>query len=51
MPCEGKPSFWVNADGSYREEGQKKTKGHIWNKVFLCSLMLLCLVWFFLLYL
>ncbi|XP_028777018.1 extra-large guanine nucleotide-binding protein 1-like [Neltuma alba] len=32
VACEGKPNFWVNADGSYKEEGQRNTKGYIWNK-------------------
>ncbi|XP_022748652.1 extra-large guanine nucleotide-binding protein 1-like isoform X1 [Durio zibethinus] len=30
--CEGKPSFWLSADGSYQEEGQKNVKGPIWDK-------------------
>ncbi|KAG8503857.1 hypothetical protein CXB51_001928 [Gossypium anomalum] len=30
--CEGKPSFWLSADGSYQEEGQKNEKGPIWKK-------------------
>lgn len=33
VPCEGTPNFWVNADGSYREEGQKNDRGRIWDKV------------------
>ncbi|KAF8405100.1 hypothetical protein HHK36_009998 [Tetracentron sinense] len=32
VQCAGNPHFWVNADGSYLEEGQKKIKGHIWGK-------------------
>ncbi|RDX98972.1 Extra-large guanine nucleotide-binding protein 1, partial [Mucuna pruriens] len=32
VPCEGTPNFWVNADGSYREEGQKNDRGYIWEK-------------------
>ncbi|KAF8013596.1 hypothetical protein BT93_I1449 [Corymbia citriodora subsp. variegata] len=32
IPCEGKPHFWVSADGSYQEEGQKNAKGRIWEK-------------------
>ncbi|XP_056160757.1 extra-large guanine nucleotide-binding protein 1-like isoform X1 [Syzygium oleosum] len=32
IPCEGKPHFWVSADGSYQEEGQKNAKGRIWDK-------------------
>ncbi|KAK8567829.1 hypothetical protein V6N13_105774 [Hibiscus sabdariffa] len=30
--CEGKPSFWLSADGSYQEEGQNNEKGPIWKK-------------------
>uniref|UniRef100_A0A1J3FRY2 Extra-large guanine nucleotide-binding protein 2 n=1 Tax=Noccaea caerulescens TaxID=107243 RepID=A0A1J3FRY2_NOCCA len=32
VQCEGKPHFWVNADGSYLEEGQKREIGNIWSK-------------------
>ncbi|XP_043712941.1 extra-large guanine nucleotide-binding protein 1-like isoform X2 [Telopea speciosissima] len=32
VQCAGKPHFWVNADGTYQEEGQKKMKGNIWDK-------------------
>ncbi|KAJ3674395.1 hypothetical protein LUZ60_005011 [Juncus effusus] len=32
VQCAGKPQFWVNSDGSYLEEGQKKIIGHLWNK-------------------
>ncbi|XP_048128872.1 extra-large guanine nucleotide-binding protein 1-like isoform X2 [Rhodamnia argentea] len=41
-PCEGKPHFWVNADGSYLEEGQKNPKGCIWDKTktkLLCAIL------------
>ncbi|KAK6916511.1 Ribonuclease H domain [Dillenia turbinata] len=31
--CAGNPHFWVNADGSYMEEGQGKPSGHLWQKV------------------
>ncbi|XVF68197.1 hypothetical protein PTKIN_Ptkin10aG0185300 [Pterospermum kingtungense] len=31
--CEGKPSFWLSADGSYQEEGQNNVKGPIWGKI------------------
>lgn len=31
--CEGNPHFWVSADGSYQEEGQKNVMGKIWDKV------------------
>ncbi|KAE8690745.1 Extra-large guanine nucleotide-binding protein 1 [Hibiscus syriacus] len=30
--CEGKPSFWLSADGLYQEEGQNNEKGPIWKK-------------------
>lgn len=33
VQCAGKPHFWVNADGTYQEEGQKTVKGKIWDKV------------------
>ncbi|ESQ53686.1 hypothetical protein EUTSA_v10024380mg [Eutrema salsugineum] len=32
VQCEGKPHFWVDADGTYQEEGQKRFIGNIWNK-------------------
>ncbi|KAL3722469.1 hypothetical protein ACJRO7_034788 [Eucalyptus globulus] len=32
IPCEGKPRFWVSADGCYWEEGQRNAKGRIWEK-------------------
>ncbi|KAI6701250.1 hypothetical protein NL676_015574 [Syzygium grande] len=32
IPCEGKPYWWVNADGSYQEEGHNNVKGRIWDK-------------------
>ncbi|KAJ4781164.1 Guanine nucleotide-binding protein subunit alpha [Rhynchospora pubera] len=32
VQCAGKPQFWVNSDGSYQEEGQKKIIGRIWGK-------------------
>ncbi|XP_024974531.1 extra-large guanine nucleotide-binding protein 1-like [Cynara cardunculus var. scolymus] len=32
VQCAGNPHFWVNEDGSYQEEGQKKTRGYIWGK-------------------
>lgn len=38
VPCDGTPNFWVNADGSYREEGQKNDRGCIWDKVIILRL-------------
>uniref|UniRef100_A0ACD5YE75 Uncharacterized protein n=1 Tax=Avena sativa TaxID=4498 RepID=A0ACD5YE75_AVESA len=32
VQCAGKPHFWLNADGTYQEEGQKTVKGKIWDK-------------------
>nr|XP_010908029.1 extra-large guanine nucleotide-binding protein 1 isoform X2 [Elaeis guineensis] len=32
VQCAGNPHFWVNADGTYQEEGQKNVKGQIWGK-------------------
>ncbi|XP_022148621.1 extra-large guanine nucleotide-binding protein 1-like isoform X2 [Momordica charantia] len=31
VPCEGRPSFWVSADGTYQEEGMNNG-GKIWDK-------------------
>lgn len=36
VPCEGRPSFWVSADGSYQEEGMNNG-GKIWDKVKICA--------------
>ncbi|RZS08911.1 hypothetical protein BHM03_00039951 [Ensete ventricosum] len=33
VSCAGNPHFWLNADGTYLEEGQKNIKGKIWGKV------------------
>jgi len=38
VPCEGTPNFWVNADGSYREEGQRNDRGYIWEKVIIVEM-------------
>ena len=35
VQCAGKHHFWLNADGTYQEEGQKTVKGKIWDKVVL----------------
>ncbi|URD88405.1 hypothetical protein MUK42_27904 [Musa troglodytarum] len=32
VSCAGNPHFWLNADGTYLEEGQKNIKGRIWGK-------------------
>ncbi|KAL0729311.1 hypothetical protein Bca4012_025404 [Brassica carinata] len=32
VQCEGKPHFWVDAEGSYQEEGQNRLMGNIWKK-------------------
>ncbi|XP_042402039.1 extra-large guanine nucleotide-binding protein 1-like isoform X1 [Zingiber officinale] len=32
VPCAGNPNYWLSADGTYMEEGQKKVKGKIWGK-------------------
>ncbi|KAL4180390.1 hypothetical protein AMTRI_Chr13g91870 [Amborella trichopoda] len=42
VQCVGKVGFWLNADGSYLEEGQKNIKGNIWGKPgmrLVCSLL------------
>lgn len=39
VPCEGNLHYWVNADGSYQEEGMNKVKGKIWDKT---SIKLVC---------
>lgn len=44
VQCAGKPHFWVNADGTYQEEGQKTVKGKIWDKVNLGFVLCRCLV-------
>ncbi|KAG6502735.1 hypothetical protein ZIOFF_035022 [Zingiber officinale] len=37
--CAGSPHFWLNADGTYLEEGQKTVKGMLWKKT---RMKLLC---------
>ncbi|KAH7832999.1 hypothetical protein Vadar_002211 [Vaccinium darrowii] len=40
--CEGYPHFWVDADGSYQEEGQYYARGRIWEKAgikIVCALL------------
>ncbi|KAG6536296.1 extra-large guanine nucleotide-binding protein 1-like [Zingiber officinale] len=32
VPCAGNPHYWLHADGTYMEEGQKNVKGKIWGK-------------------
>ncbi|KFK30081.1 hypothetical protein AALP_AA7G214100 [Arabis alpina] len=32
VQCEGRPHFWLCADGGYSEEGQQRIIGNIWNK-------------------
>ncbi|CAJ2674240.1 unnamed protein product [Trifolium pratense] len=32
VPCEGTPNFWLTANGSISEEGQKTDRGCIWGK-------------------
>ncbi|ONK64869.1 uncharacterized protein A4U43_C07F30830 [Asparagus officinalis] len=42
VPCAGTPHFWVDPDGSYREEGQNDIKGKLWIKAstrLLCSIL------------
>ncbi|KAK9286163.1 hypothetical protein L1049_014545 [Liquidambar formosana] len=41
VECEGHPHFWVSADGSYQEEGQKNVKGRIWDRT---GMKLVCAV-------
>uniref|UniRef100_A0A5B6Z6W8 Extra-large guanine nucleotide-binding protein 1 n=3 Tax=Davidia involucrata TaxID=16924 RepID=A0A5B6Z6W8_DAVIN len=38
--CEGSPHYWVSADGSYQEEGQKNVK-RLWDKT---GIKLVCAV-------
>ncbi|KAJ7945999.1 Extra-large guanine nucleotide-binding protein like [Quillaja saponaria] len=42
VTCEGRPHFWVSADGSCQEEGQNNIRGRIWdrNKTKLFCMML-----------
>ncbi|KAI7986061.1 Extra-large guanine nucleotide-binding protein 1 [Camellia lanceoleosa] len=36
VQCAGNPHFWGDEDSSYQEEGQKNTRGYIWDKVRVC---------------
>lgn len=40
----GNPHFWVNADGTYQEEGHKIIKGNLWDKVSQDLLCLICIL-------
>ncbi|KAL6211610.1 hypothetical protein ACLB2K_016833 [Fragaria x ananassa] len=41
VPCEGNLNYWVEADGSYLEEGMKNVKGKIWDRKMKLVCMLL----------
>ncbi|KAL5704987.1 hypothetical protein ACHQM5_023342 [Ranunculus cassubicifolius] len=42
VQCAGNPHFWLDEYGSYREEGQKKEKGKLWDKVGAKLFVLFC---------
>jgi hypothetical protein len=47
VPCEGTPNFWLTANGSISEEGQKNDRGRIWDKVIFVMMLVLFLFGFY----